>query len=57
MLVDILDGDLGTYIKRVYNERGFDINLNGISRLVRPDCRRATGPSKFVTFACGLAGL
>lgn len=34
--VDILDGDLGTYIKRVYNERGFDINLNGISRLFDP---------------------
>lgn len=34
--VEILDGDLGTYIKRVYNERGFDINLNGISRLFDP---------------------
>ncbi|NTF52926.1 ABC transporter substrate-binding protein [Agrobacterium rhizogenes] len=34
--VDILDGDLGTYIKRVYYERGFDINLNGISRLFDP---------------------
>ncbi|MFB9948986.1 ABC transporter substrate-binding protein [Rhizobium puerariae] len=34
--VEIQDGDLGTYIKRVYNERGFDINLNGISRLFDP---------------------
>ncbi|MFT4184002.1 MAG: ABC transporter substrate-binding protein, partial [Rhizobium sp.] len=34
--VEILEGDLGTYIKRVYNERGFDINLNGISRLFDP---------------------
>ncbi|MGH6859943.1 MAG: ABC transporter substrate-binding protein, partial [Phyllobacterium sp.] len=29
--VEILDGDLGTFIKRVYTERGFDLNLNGIS--------------------------
>lgn len=34
--VDILEGDLATYIKRVYTERGFDINLNGISRLFDP---------------------
>ncbi|MQB41086.1 ABC transporter substrate-binding protein [Rhizobium sp. ICMP 5592] len=34
--VEILDGDLATYIKRVYTERGFDINLNGISRLFDP---------------------
>ena len=34
--VEILDGDLGTYIKRVYTERGFDLNLNGISRLFDP---------------------
>ncbi|NEI72301.1 ABC transporter substrate-binding protein [Rhizobium lusitanum] len=34
--VEILDGDLATYIKRVYSERGFDINLNGISRLFDP---------------------
>lgn len=34
--VEVLDGDLATYIKRVYNERGFDLNLNGISRLFDP---------------------
>jgi peptide/nickel transport system substrate-binding protein len=34
--VEILDGDLATYIKRVYTERDFDINLNGISRLFDP---------------------
>jgi peptide/nickel transport system substrate-binding protein len=34
--IDILDGDLGTYLKRVYNERGFELNLNGISRLFDP---------------------
>lgn len=34
--VEIVDGDLATYIKRVYTERGFDINLNGISRLFDP---------------------
>lgn len=34
--VEILDGDLGTFIRRVYTERGFDINLNGISRLFDP---------------------
>lgn len=34
--VTILDGDLATFIKRVYYERGFDINLNGISRLFDP---------------------
>ncbi|RWX81366.1 ABC transporter substrate-binding protein [Neorhizobium lilium] len=34
--VEILDGDLATFIKRVYTERGFDINLNGISRLFDP---------------------
>lgn len=34
--VEIVDGDLATYIKRVYTERGFDLNLNGISRLFDP---------------------
>jgi peptide/nickel transport system substrate-binding protein len=34
--IEILDGDLGTYLKRVYNERGFELNLNGISRLFDP---------------------
>lgn len=34
--VEILDGDLATYIKRVYYERQFDLNLNGISRLFDP---------------------
>ncbi len=34
--VEILDGDLATYIRRVYTERGFDLNLNGISRLFDP---------------------
>ncbi|MGI2033940.1 ABC transporter substrate-binding protein [Rhizobium panacihumi] len=34
--VEVLDGDLATYIKRVYTERGFDLNLNGISRLFDP---------------------
>lgn len=34
--VEIVEGDLATYIKRVYTERGFDINLNGISRLFDP---------------------
>nr|WP_267973126.1 ABC transporter substrate-binding protein [Allorhizobium ampelinum] len=34
--IEIVDGDLATFIKRVYTERGFDINLNGISRLFDP---------------------
>ncbi len=34
--VEILDGDLATFIKRVYTERAFDINVNGISRLFDP---------------------
>lgn len=34
--VTIIDGDLAAFIKRVYTERGFDINLNGISRLFDP---------------------
>lgn len=34
--VEILDGDLATFIRRVYTDRGFDVNLNGISRLFDP---------------------
>jgi peptide/nickel transport system substrate-binding protein len=34
--VDIVDGDLATFIKRVYTDRDFDININGISRLFDP---------------------
>lgn len=34
--VEILEGDLATFIKRVYTERGFDITVNGISRLFDP---------------------
>lgn len=34
--VEILEGDLATFIKRVYTERGFDLNVNGISRLFDP---------------------
>lgn len=34
--VTVIDGDLAAYIRRVYTERGFDINLNGISRLFDP---------------------
>ena len=34
--VEILDGDLGTYLRRVYTDRGFELNLNGISRLFDP---------------------
>jgi peptide/nickel transport system substrate-binding protein len=34
--VDIADGDLATFIRRVYTERDFDLNLNGISRLFDP---------------------
>mgnify|MGYP002700474912 FL=1 len=34
--VDILDGDLGTFIKRVYYDRDFDINLNGLGLLFDP---------------------
>jgi peptide/nickel transport system substrate-binding protein len=33
---EIVPGDLASYIRRVYTERGFDINLNGISRLFDP---------------------
>ncbi|MGX7704933.1 hypothetical protein [Methylobacterium sp. Gmos1] len=32
----IADGDLATFIRRVYAERDFDFNLNGISRLFDP---------------------
>lgn len=34
--VDIVEGDLATFIKRVYTERGFDLTVNGISRLFDP---------------------
>lgn len=34
--VEIVEGDLATFIKRVYTERGFDLNVNGISRLFDP---------------------
>ncbi|GJD65268.1 ABC transporter substrate-binding protein [Methylobacterium frigidaeris] len=34
--VEIADGDLATFIRRVYTERDFDFNLNGISRLFDP---------------------
>lgn len=34
--VTILDGDLPTFLKRVYTSREFDINLNGLGRLYDP---------------------
>ncbi|MDE1180852.1 ABC transporter substrate-binding protein [Paraburkholderia sp.] len=34
--VTILDGDLPTFLKRVYTDRDFDINLNGLGRLYDP---------------------
>ncbi|CAG9251933.1 Peptide/nickel transport system substrate-binding protein [Paraburkholderia unamae] len=34
--VTVLDGDLPTYLKRVYSTREFDINLNGLGRLYDP---------------------
>ncbi|PQV54848.1 ABC transporter substrate-binding protein [Paraburkholderia sp. BL21I4N1] len=34
--VTILDGDLPTFLKRVYTTREFDINLNGLGRLYDP---------------------
>lgn len=34
--VEVLEGDLATFIKRVYTERGFDLTVNGISRLFDP---------------------
>lgn len=34
--VELLDGDLPTYLKRVYTTREFDLNLNGLGRLYDP---------------------
>ncbi|MDR2331794.1 MAG: ABC transporter substrate-binding protein, partial [Comamonas sp.] len=34
--VDILDGDLPTFLKRAYTAREFDLNLNGLGRLFDP---------------------
>lgn len=34
--VTVLDGDLGTFLKRVYTAREFDLNLNGLGRLFDP---------------------
>jgi peptide/nickel transport system substrate-binding protein len=34
--VEIVDGDLPTFLKRVYSTRDFDINLNGLGRLFDP---------------------
>jgi len=34
--VEIIDGDLPTFINRVYKERGFDIGVNGLGRLFDP---------------------
>ena len=34
--VDIVDGDLPTFLTRVYKERGFDLNVNGLGRLFDP---------------------
>ncbi len=34
--MEIVDGDLATFIRRVYTERDFDFTLNGISRLFDP---------------------
>lgn len=34
--VDILDGDLPTFLKRAYTSREFDLNLNGLGRLFDP---------------------
>ena len=34
--VDILDGDLPTFLKRVYSSREFDLNINGLGRLFDP---------------------
>ncbi|KOC20629.1 peptide ABC transporter substrate-binding protein [Comamonas testosteroni] len=34
--VDILDGDLPTFLKRVYTSREFDLNINGLGRLFDP---------------------
>nr|WP_246165234.1 ABC transporter substrate-binding protein [Pigmentiphaga aceris] len=34
--VEIVDGDLPTFLNRVYKERGFDLNVNGLGRLFDP---------------------
>jgi len=34
--VDLLDGDLPTYVKRAYTAREFDINVNALGRLYDP---------------------
>lgn len=34
--LDLLDGDLPTYIKRAYTAREFDLNINGLGRLYDP---------------------
>ncbi|MCS4293747.1 peptide/nickel transport system substrate-binding protein [Comamonas sp. BIGb0152] len=34
--VDILDGDLPTFLKRAYTAREFDLNINGLGRLFDP---------------------
>lgn len=34
--VNVVDGDLGTFIKRVYYERQFDLNVNGLGLLYDP---------------------
>lgn len=34
--VEIVDGDLPTFLTRVYKERGFDLNVNGLGRLFDP---------------------
>ncbi|MCA1326088.1 ABC transporter substrate-binding protein [Herbaspirillum seropedicae] len=34
--VEIIDGDLPTFINRVYKERGFDLSVNGLGRLFDP---------------------
>ncbi|MDQ2188022.1 ABC transporter substrate-binding protein [Alcaligenaceae bacterium A4P071] len=34
--VDILDGDLPTFLRRAYTARDFDLNINGLGRLFDP---------------------
>lgn len=34
--VDVVEGDLGTFIKRVYYDRDFDLNVNGLGLLFDP---------------------
>lgn len=41
--LDLVDGDLGTYSKRIYQDRGFDININGLSTLFDPTVGFPTG--------------